>query len=947
MSINYSPGNLIRYRNRDWMVLPSNQDELLMVKPLGGSDEEITGIFLPLAKDFEKIEEAKFKEPSPSQIGNFETAKILYNASKLSLRNAAGPFRCMGKLSFRPRSYQVVPLVMALKQDTTRLLIADDVGIGKTIEALLIIKEIIERGEIRRFAVICPPHLCEQWQQELKDKLDIDAEIIRSSTASRLDRSVPDDRSVFYHIPYQVISVDYVKTDKRRSIFLNDCPELVVVDEAHTCTLPKGSTSKNQQQRYNLVHEVSGNKNRHLILLTATPHSGKDEEFLSLLGLLDPSFENLDFERLSQAERRTIAKYFIQRKRENIKRWVKEDTFFPKRDSKEIGFLLSESTKSFYNDLVSFARGISDIETDNQNTNLLRSWAAIAMIKGAMSSPAMAKDMLERRFLKLTNEDNESSVEIGEDAVENTLFEENDFGVDFSRSDLLNAVDYKANELHGLTQLLTKANHLLENPETDLKIKHTVDIIKKWLNAGFQPIIFCHYIATAKYVEERLRTALPNKVLIKAITSELGDEQRKEEIQLMGENEKRILIATDCLSEGINLQDSFNAVLHYDLPWNPNRIEQREGRVDRFGQSSPEIKTYMIYGENNPMDKFILEVLIRKVKEIQRSIGVTIPIGENNKSLMAELTQKILKSSSETEQLALFEHEIKTIDNELELARKKGENLRSIFAQESVDEEAIKKDLEEVDEAIGDMETLEGFATYTLSLLGASVTKETNGYYVQVTNLPKHLQVALLTAAEQKKGRSETKISFQSPTPKGYQYIGRNHRFIEQLCHFVLNKAFEEEKNSYGFARTCVIETESVQSKTTLVMFRVRNVVKEVRSKNESVAEEMCLWGYSVQNGQLAAIDFKEAQNLLSNAVPLSNLSLERQTHLIESELQSFKNKKDAFIDIATQRADKLVEAHGRFKTLIGGRSFEKSTPVLPPDVMGVYILLPKPKALF
>lgn len=945
MNIKFTPGNLVRYRNRDWMVLPSNEEQVVLVKPLGGSDEEITGIFLPLAKDFEKIDKATFKEPTPNQIGNFETAKLLYNASRLSLRNAAGPFRSMGKLSFRPRSYQVVPLVMALKQDITRLLIADDVGIGKTIEALLIIKELMERGEIKRFAVICPPHLCEQWQQELKDKLDIDAEIIRSSTASRLDRLVPDDRSVFHHLPYQVISVDYIKTDKRRGIFLNDCPELVVVDEAHTCTLPKGATSKNQQQRYNLIHDIAVQEKRHLVLLTATPHSGKDEEFLSLLGLLKPSFRDLDFENLSQAERKNIAKYFIQRKRENIRRWLNEDTLFPDRDSKEVGFSLSENTKAFYNDLVAFARGISEVDTDNENTKLLRSWAAIAMIKGSMSSPAMAKEMLEKRHAKITSEVDEP-IEIGTEAVENTLFEENDFGVDFSRNDLLNAVDFKTNELEGLTNLLNKAEHLIENPDTDLKIKHTIDIIQKWLKTGFQPIIFCHYIATAKYVEEKLRQALPKNVLVQAITSELADEQRKEEIQRMGEHEKRILIATDCLSEGINLQDSFNAVLHYDLPWNPNRIEQREGRVDRFGQTSKEIKTYMLYGENNPMDKFILEVLIRKVREIQRSIGVTIPIGENNKSLMAELTTKILKTSSEADQLILFAEDKIKIDNELELARKKGENLRSIFAQESVDAEAIKKDLEEVDEAIGDPKVVESFATYALSLLGASVTQDFDGYKIQVTNLPKHLQVALLTTTEQAKGKTETKITFNSPTPKGYQYIGRNHRFIEQLCHYVISNAFEEEGNNYNLARTSVIQTESVASKTTLVMFRVRNVVKEVRSKNESVAEEMCLWGYSEQNGDLQAIDFKEAQNLVAKAIPLSNLPLERQQQLLDQELHSFENKKDAFIAIAAERADKLVEAHGRFKALIGGRSYEKSTPVLPPDVMGVYILLPKPKAL-
>lgn len=946
MNNSYTPGNLVRYRNRDWMVLPSNDDQIVLVKPLGGSDEETTGIFLPLAKDFEKIHKATFKEPTSNQIGNFETAKLLFNASRLSLRNAAGPFRSMGKLSFRPRSYQVVPLVMALKQDITRLLIADDVGIGKTIEALLIIKELMERGEIKRFAVICPPHLCEQWQQELKDKLDIDTEIIRSSTASRLDRMVPDDRSVFHHIPYQVISVDYIKTDKRRGIFLNDCPELVIVDEAHTCTLPKGSSSKNQQQRYNLIYDIAENINRHLVLLTATPHSGKDEEFLSLLGLLKPSFKELNFEKLNPSDRKNIAKYFIQRKRESIRRWLNEDTLFPERDSKEIGFTLSEQTKSFYNDLVAFARGISDVETDNENTKLLRSWAAIALIKGAMSSPAMAKEMLEKRYAKVTSEEDEA-VEIGSEAVENTLFEENDFGVDFSRNDLLNLVDYKSNELDGLAKLLNKSESLIENPETDFKIKHTIEIIQKWLKSGFQPIIFCHYIASAKYVEEKLREALPKNVLIQAITSELADEQRKEEIQRMRDHEKRVLIATDCLSEGINLQDLFNAILHYDLPWNPNRIEQREGRVDRFGQTSPEIKTYMLYGENNPMDKFILEVLIRKVREIQRSIGVTIPIGENNKSLMAELTQKILKTSSEADQLTLFAEDKIKIENELEQARRKGENLRSIFAQESVDAGAIKKDLEEVDEAIGDPAVVESFSVYSLQLLGASVSQDLEGYKVQVTNLPKHLQVALLTTLEQAKGKTDTKIAFNSPTPKGYQYIGRNHRFVEQLCHYIISNAFEEEGNKYHLARTSVIQTESVENKTTLVMFRVRNVVKEVRSKNESVAEEMCLWGYSENNGKLQPVDFKKAQDLIAQAIPLSNLPLERQQQLLAEELHSFENKKDAFIEIATQRADKLVEAHGRFKTLIGGRSYEKSTPVLPPDVMGVYILLPKPKALF
>ena len=166
----FQPGSLVKLRNRECVVMPSSDKDLLIVKPLGGSDEETTGIFLPLAFSDEIPVGAEFPYPASKDIGNYTTANLLYNAARLSFRNVSGPFRCIGKLSFRPRSYQLVPLVMSLKQKFVRLLIADDVGVGKTIEALLIVRELLDRGEIKRFAVVCLPHLCEQWQQELKDK---------------------------------------------------------------------------------------------------------------------------------------------------------------------------------------------------------------------------------------------------------------------------------------------------------------------------------------------------------------------------------------------------------------------------------------------------------------------------------------------------------------------------------------------------------------------------------------------------------------------------------------------------------------------------------------------------------------------------------------------------------------------------------------------------------
>lgn len=934
---NRNPGELINYRGRDWMILPSNDPQLINIKPLGGSDEEATAIFLPIEFPLEKINNTTFPDPKPTEIGGFETAKLLFDASRLSFRNVAGPFRCIGKLSFRPRSYQLVPLVMALKQNKVRLMIADDVGIGKTIEALIILKEMMERGYTKNFAVICPPHLCEQWYFEIKDKLDIEAEIIRSSTAAKLDRKITGDQIVFKHIPFQVISIDYIKSDKRRGIFINNCPDFIIVDEAHTCALPENATSKNQQQRYSLLHDIAANANKNMLLLTATPHSGKDGEFTSLLGLLKPEFNNLDFTNILPKEKKNLSKYFIQRKRENIKKWLTEKTEFPERDSKEIGYTLTFEYQLFYNNLLRFARGISEIETDNKQTQLLRSWAAIALIKGAMSSPAMAMEMLERRKNKLQTEKEEINVP----SLDNTLFEDLENTTDIPRQDLFESLEFKNEEIKDLAELHKEAS-LLSSSALDRKIDSTIKLIKQWLKEGFDTIIFCHYIATAKYVADKLKNELPKNVMVQAITSELADEQRKEQIELMGKAEKRVLIATDCLSEGINLQEHFTAVLHYDLPWNPNRIEQREGRVDRFGQTSPLVKMYVLYGEDNQMDTFVLDILIKKVREIQKSIGVSISIGENNKSIMAEAAKRILfaENKNNAVQQKLFADTDNSVSNELELARKKGETLKSIFTHDAVNPEIIKQDLTDVDEAIGDTDTVANFVSNAVQFLGGTCKKdEKQGYILLPQNLPIHIKSHF-------KNQQSVKISFVSPTPKGYTYIGRNHQFVEQLCQFIITIAFENHPEYGQLARVCEIQTEAVQTKTTLIMFRVRNVIKEVASKIATVAEEMYLWGYYSTNNGIQTMEYQQAKELLLNANTISNLSRERQQEDIQKELFQFNSLKNQFMDLANKRAEKLLEAHQKFKELTGPHHYEKATPVLPPDVMGVYILLPKPKAL-
>src|SRR5690606_928804 len=158
----------------------------------------------------------------------------------------------------------------------------------------------------------CLPHLCEQWQAEIRSKLDIEAVIIRSNTQARLDRQIQGDTSVYEYYPYQVISIDFIKSDARRDVFVEQCPELVIVDEAHTCARPAGA-SNSQQQRYHLVSRIAAKPGQQLILLTATPHSGKPEEFQSLLGLVHKDLETLDLPNSNQLQRKELARHFVQR----------------------------------------------------------------------------------------------------------------------------------------------------------------------------------------------------------------------------------------------------------------------------------------------------------------------------------------------------------------------------------------------------------------------------------------------------------------------------------------------------------------------------------------------------------------------------------------------------------------------------------------------------------
>lgn len=938
----YKPGTLVRVRNRDWVVQPSDRDQLLRLKPLGGTEEEITGIYLPLHISEDLPQSISFPLPDVENIGDITSAKVLFNAVRLSFRSGAGPFRSFGKLSFRPRAYQLVPLIMALRQETVRLLIADDVGIGKTIEGLLIVKEMFERGDIKRFAVVCPPHLCDQWATELREKFNIDPVVIRSESAAYLDRQLPPDTSPFKYFPYQVISIDYIKLDPRKRIFIDECPRMVVVDEAHTVARPpreEGDT----MLRHALIQEISEKNNQHLLLLTATPHNGIEESFQSLLGMLKPAFGSVVLTDADQKTRRKVAEHFVQRRRGDVVNWLDEETKFPDRDFLEIEYSLGATYLDLFDDLLDYAKEMVSREEGQKHIHY---WTALGLLRGVISSPAAGCSMLRNRADKREDEMEELDDQTARVMVMDGRAQDSDV----EPAAVVTSAGVSKTEvrkLRGFADRLEK----LGSKSKDHKAAAAIDKVTEWLEEGYHPIIFCRYISTANYLAELIEHNLPSgykrNTNVESVTSELSEEQRRERVEELGKHEHRVLVATDCLSEGINLQEHFTAVLHYDLPWNPNKLEQREGRVDRFGQTKPKVKTALLYGNGNPIDATVLKVLLRKAIQIKKDTGISVPFPEDSESIIEAVLNAVLlnphKSEYRDTQLRLsFEDDVvqKTAEQAeiaFERAEAREKATRSIFAQHAMKPQEIEKDLVETDKALGKPEDVEAFMLDAIERFGAEMRKiesVPHTYYLTPQNLPERLK-QLLPA------KGKLKIGFKAPLPKDMIYLGRNHPFIEQLCQEIMNEAFDVEDDT--FTRLAVVRTDQIEVKTTLILLRVRNVISKRKEKNELVAEEMLLWGYRGDPFDRNELSATEAKNLLNQIRAVENVDIPEQKYFVREELTDFDSDRmnEVLQHLTAGRTEKLIEAHDRYHEAVGGGRYIGVEPVLPPDVIGMYILLP------
>jgi superfamily II DNA or RNA helicase len=933
----FLPGSLVAARGREWIVLPESDTETLRLRPLGGGERDETLIYLPLER--QPVQPASFPWPSIAQARSHAASQLLLDALQLKLRSGAGPFRSFGNIAVEPRAYQLVPLLMALKQPIVRLLVADDVGVGKTIEGALIARELLDRGEIQRMTVLCPPHLCEQWQRELSERFHIQAAVVRSNSADRLERDLPPGTSLFHAHPFTVVSLDYIKSERRRDAFQRSCPEFVIVDEAHTCT----QAGQGRQQRYQLLKGLAAQPERHMVLLTATPHSGDDEAFFNLLGLLRPDFTQLKDLPAGQRTdlREDLSRHFVQRRRPDIAEW-QDTSMFPDRRTAELTYKLTGAWGQLFNDVLAYARELVErSEGQGLREQRMNWWAALALLRCISSSPAAAVNALRTRLMGAQDEaeaDDTASLEEFEATASDRVLDGTD--------DALSTDDIEpgaqTEDSQRLQALMASAS-ALAGQQNDPKLAKLQEHLALLLKDGFQPVVFCRYIATAHYLASALQQKF-KATTVKAVTGELTPDEREAAVEQLGESESRVLVATDCLSEGINLQGLFTAVVHYDLSWNPTRHEQREGRVDRFGQKAREVRSTMLYGEDNPVDGAVLHVILRKAESIRKELGVLVPMPDNEGKLTQALMNAVLLrkggATSYQPELDLWGEPAKEIELAWQSAKEKAKQNRSIFAQRRLRPEDVLPEWRKSAAVLGGEADVERFVSRAAAQLGAPLQPVRQHFKLLVEHLPAAVRERL--AAEGLAGT--LRIDFHQPAAQGAAFVHRTHPLVAVLADTLLEQALDDAPNNADdaqVARAGVVFVAQVSLKTTVLLLRIRHQLTVTHGANTRLL--MCeeAVAVSARGAEPFAELPSDQTRAMLGAEATRNLPVPLRDRQLQTALDALPSWQPQLEAIAKTRAQALLLDHRRVREAADSRGSYQVTASLPVDVMGLYVLLP------
>lgn len=612
-------------------------------------------------------------------------------------RDLQAPFRSSVDLE----SYQLEPLVRALQMPRVNLLIADDVGLGKTIESGLIAYELLLRHKARRMLIVCPASLQVQWKDQMRDRFGLEFLIVNSDLMKELRRTRGLQVNPWSHFPRLITSIDYLKRERPMRMFREVLPgpgedvfprrfDLLIVDEAHNVAPPGTGKYATDSMRTRAIKTIAPHF-EHRLFLTATPHNGYPESFSALLELIDDQ----RFARGIEIDQKLVRAVMVRRLKSEI---VDDDSGkkkFPPRELIPVEIEYDSLEKEAHSLLTEYSKLRREAGDPASRTAV--EFVLKLLKKRLFSSPVAFGNTLQkhidsfnRPWLKAKTKRKAPEKSILQRHIERMDEDfDNDEELEESTAEAMEtAARYQAELAEAEQKILKKltdyANSYLG--KADSKAQKLIDWIQqtlftdgKWNDR--RVLIFTEYRDTQKWLLDLFAQAgfLDDDRTLELHGGVPGDEREKIKAAFQANPEQakvRILLATDSASEGIDLQNFCSRLIHYEIPWNPNRMEQRNGRLDRHGQKADKVEIFHFVGsgydrsdslEFNPgqleADLEFLYRTAKKIENIREDLGKVGPVLADrvSKAMLgysANLNTDSVQKESATHKLLKWERDL-------------------------------------------------------------------------------------------------------------------------------------------------------------------------------------------------------------------------------------------------------------------------------------------------
>ncbi len=775
--------------------------------------------------------------------------RLVSEANRIRLAYLYDPLLAVHISNVTPLPHQLSAVYESmLPRLPLRYLLADDPGAGKTIMAGLLIRELMLRGDLERCLIVCPANLGDQWQDELSEKFNLDFDIIGRGEIEQSRSNNP-----FAERDLVIGRIDMLKQDDNMERLRAVEWDLVVVDEAHKMSAAYFGNEVKRTARYHLG-ELLGEQSNHLLLMTATPHRGKDEDFQLFMGLLDGDrFTGKPREGTRQADTGDL-----------MRRMLKEELvdfdnrpLFPPRIATTVNYELSDLEAQLYEAVTQYVSEEMNraeraaAEEGGERRKVVVGFALTTLQRRLASSPAAIHESLKRRLRRLEQRLQEArqtkrvaaledepalrlrgrTIEDLEDDLDEEPEAEAQAIVDLASAS--RTVDELEKEVRSLQRLETMAKAVRESG-TDKKWDQLRDVLEypemfDLSNRRRKIVIFTEHRDTLNYLAGRIRglRGRPEEV-VEIHGSLLREERRKAQAAFVNDPDVTVLVATDAAGEGVNLQRA-HLMVNYDLPWNPNRIEQRFGRIHRFGQR----ETCHLWNlvAHQTREGAVYQRLFEKLEEERQALGGKVfdVLGRAfTEVALRELMLEALRYNSTDEAKAWLTQKIESKWDAGFLRRLVDEYALDHVTITSSHLRRLKEDLDRAEARKLVPHFIESFFVDAFGRLGGTIARREPGRY-QITHVPADLRRRdrILGRAEPVQrvyericfDRARLHVDGKPPAA----FVAPGHPLLDTVIDVLL------ERHGSLLRRGAVLVDEADEASEPRVLFMVESVISDGR----------------------------------------------------------------------------------------------------------------------